>query len=180
MIHGLRDRPSNRALPLELREKALAKAREETGLAVLTEIITLRSTPRRLAKLVHRIRAVTLAMLAPGRGETLWALYGLIDRTGSDYRALLEQSGGLPHGGLVDQLGRARLERVRAQQVDAVAGTDLGQHRGRIGQVGERRHLVGDFEPEVGEIMIQRSVPVHGALLGLIVSLHWFLSGERQ
>ena len=29
VVHGLRDRPSNRSLPLELREKALAKAREE-------------------------------------------------------------------------------------------------------------------------------------------------------
>lgn len=29
VIHGLRDRPSNRSLPTELREKALAKAREE-------------------------------------------------------------------------------------------------------------------------------------------------------
>ena len=33
----------------------------QEGLAVLTEIITLRSTPRRLSKLVNRIRAVTLA-----------------------------------------------------------------------------------------------------------------------
>lgn len=29
VVHGLRDRPSNRSLPTELREKALAKAREE-------------------------------------------------------------------------------------------------------------------------------------------------------
>lgn len=33
----------------------------QEGLAVLTEIITLRSTPKRLSKLVNRIRAVTLA-----------------------------------------------------------------------------------------------------------------------
>lgn len=33
----------------------------QEGLAVLTEIITLRSTPRRLSKLINRIRAVTLA-----------------------------------------------------------------------------------------------------------------------
>ena len=46
--------------------KALAKGTPsatvtQEGLAVLTEIITLRSTPERLKKLVYRIRAVTMA-----------------------------------------------------------------------------------------------------------------------